>query len=190
MTHVFRVVLVNERGERVLDTLVKPQFKDIAMKGGLRQDLHRIAKAKGESIETVRARVLDLIKGKKVVGYHLPQKLADFGILNKVASVQKPGQSDVTDVKKAQPKEVPDFNSDSDSPKVRAPNQLSRDDMVQPQIAPVQAPKQVSMIQETYDCAKIFNTTMTGNQMPIGTLCDTYLNLVYKKKSGPAFAVS
>ena len=80
----------------------------------------------------MRARVLELIKGKKVVGYHLPQKLADFGILNKVASEQKPTQPEAVDVKKAQPKEVPDFNSDSDSPKVRAPNQLSRDDMAQP----------------------------------------------------------
>lgn len=44
------------------------------------------------------------------------------------------------------------------------------------------------MIEEAYDCAKIFNTTSTGNQMPIGTLCSTYLNLDHKKKSGPAFA--
>jgi len=80
----------------------------------------------------VRARVLELIKGKKVVGYHLPQKLADFGILNKVASEQKPTQQEDVDIKKAQPKEVPDFNSDSDSPKVRVPNQLSRDEIVKP----------------------------------------------------------
>lgn len=53
-----------------------------------------------------------------------------------------------------------------------------------------QEPKCVSMIEEAYDCAKIFNTTQSGNQMPIGTLCDTYLNVVYKKKNGPAFAVS
>lgn len=46
------------------------------------------------------------------------------------------------------------------------------------------------MIEEAYDCAKIFNTTQSGNQMPLGALCDTYLNVVYKKKNGPAFAVS
>ena len=51
-------------------------------------------------------------------------------------------------------------------------------------------PAAVSMIEEAYDCAKIFNTSVTGNQMPIGTLCDTYLNVIYKKKNGPAFAVS
>lgn len=51
-------------------------------------------------------------------------------------------------------------------------------------------PKLVSLIEEAYDCAKIFNTTVTGNQMPIGVLCDTYLNLVFKRGSGPGFAVS
>ena len=94
------MVLVNEKGERVLDTLIRPQYQELSLKGGLRQDLNRIAKAKAESIDDVRARVLELIKGKKVVGYHLPQKLADFGILNKVASVQKsPEKSDDKPVK-------------------------------------------------------------------------------------------
>ena len=46
------------------------------------------------------------------------------------------------------------------------------------------------MIEEAYDCAKIFNTSVSGQQMPLQSLCDTYLNLAYKKKTGPAYAVS
>lgn len=94
----------------------------MALKGGLRQDLFRVAKAKGESIDDVRARVLDLIKGKKVVGYHLPQKLADFGILNRVVSVQKSPEKPVSN-------ETKKCESDSDSPKFSVPNQIKPEEL-------------------------------------------------------------
>jgi len=153
----------------------------------MRQDLHRIAKAKAESLESVRARVLELIKGKKIVGYHLPQKLADFGILTMVAS-SSAQKSPEKPVAKAP---VQKSDSDSDSPKLRVPNKMTKAEIEAPMSKPQEKPKPaVSIIEEAYDCAKIFNTTMTGNQMPIGTLCDTYLNVIYKKKNGPAFAVS
>lgn len=121
-----RVVLVNEKGQRVLDTLIKPQYQDLALKGGMRQDLHRISKAKAETIDTVRERVLDLIKGKKVVGYHLPQKLADFGILNKVASAstkKTPEKPTAHGIAKK-------LDSDSDSP-LRMPNPITKEETQQ-----------------------------------------------------------
>jgi hypothetical protein len=34
--NVARVVLVNERGERILDTLIAPQIQDVAIKAGLK----------------------------------------------------------------------------------------------------------------------------------------------------------
>ena len=37
---------------------------------------------RAENIEAVRERVLSIIKGKKLVGYHLPQKIADLGLLS------------------------------------------------------------------------------------------------------------
>ncbi len=83
-----RVVLVNEKGQRVLDTMIKPQHQELNLKQGLRQTLNAIAEKKAEPIDKVRQRVLQLIKGKKVVGYHLPQKLADFGILYSVSSLK------------------------------------------------------------------------------------------------------
>jgi hypothetical protein len=79
--------------------------------------LNQIAKKKAQSIDEVRARVLELIKGKKVVGYHLPQKLADFGILNRISSTQKSAE---TSPEKSEAKKT---DSDSDSPKT-APNQI------------------------------------------------------------------
>lgn len=120
--------MVNEKGQRVLDTLIKPQYQDLALKGGLRHDLHRIAKAKAESIEIVRERVLDLIKGKKVVGYHLPQKLADFGILNKVASAS----TKKTPEKPVAHEIAKKIDSDSDSP-LRMPNQITKEETQQAQ---------------------------------------------------------
>jgi hypothetical protein len=47
-------VLVNEKGQRILDTLIKPQIESLALKAGLRTQLHILAKAKGETIKTVR----------------------------------------------------------------------------------------------------------------------------------------
>lgn len=34
--NIARVVLVNEQGERVLDTLILPQIEDVALKAGLK----------------------------------------------------------------------------------------------------------------------------------------------------------
>jgi len=33
-------------------------------------------------LETVSERVIDLVRGKSLVGYHLPQKMSDIGILD------------------------------------------------------------------------------------------------------------
>ena len=37
---------------------------------------------RAETIDVVRERVFRIIKGKKLVGYHLPQKMADFGLFD------------------------------------------------------------------------------------------------------------
>ena len=37
---------------------------------------------RGETLDVVRERVFKIIKGKKLVGYHLPQKMADFGLFD------------------------------------------------------------------------------------------------------------
>ena len=68
--NVFRVVLVNERGERVLDTLVAPQVKNVSVKGA-RLALLKYAELKAESYECVKGRLLKLISGKHLVGYLL-----------------------------------------------------------------------------------------------------------------------
>jgi len=80
--NLFRVVLVNECGERVLDTLVAPQVTDVAIKGGMKQALLKYAELKAESYQSVKERILSLIQGKSIVGYHLPQKMSDLGLLN------------------------------------------------------------------------------------------------------------
>ena len=76
--NIARVVIVNEDGERVLDTLVAPQTKDVAVKGGHRQAVFKFAEAKAETFETVREKVVQLIQGKKLVAYHLGMKCSDL----------------------------------------------------------------------------------------------------------------
>ena len=78
--NLFRVCLVNEQGERILDTLVQPQVPDVPCKGGSKQALLKYATLKAEKYEVVKERVKSLIKGKSLVAYHLPQKLADLGL--------------------------------------------------------------------------------------------------------------
>jgi hypothetical protein len=80
--NVSRVVLVNSKGERLLDTYIKPQHPDCLLKQGIKSSLFNYSKAKAQPIEAVRERFLAIIKGKTLVGYHLPQKIADFGLLN------------------------------------------------------------------------------------------------------------
>ena len=70
--NVARVVIVNDKGQRVLDTLVKPQLTDIALKPGVKSQMYKLSEMRAEHVEVVRERVLGLIKGKKLVGYHLP----------------------------------------------------------------------------------------------------------------------
>ena len=37
---------------------------------------------RAETLDVVKERVLRIVKGKKLVGYHLPQKMADFGLFD------------------------------------------------------------------------------------------------------------
>jgi len=106
--NLFRVCLVNEQGERVLDTLVKPQVAEVAVKGGTKQALMKYAELKAESYEAVRERVLKLIEGRSLVAYHLPQKMSDLGILK-----EKQGDQPLYDVAKI-------FNCDN-QPGVQVP---------------------------------------------------------------------
>lgn len=75
-------MLVNEKCERVIDTLVAPQVEDVACKGGMKQALLKYAELKAESYDTVKARIMNLVDGKSIVAYHLPQKMSDLGMLN------------------------------------------------------------------------------------------------------------
>ena len=82
--NIARVVIVNDKGQRVLDTLVKPQTTEIALKPGVKTQMLKLSELRAEHVDVVRERVLSLIKGKKVVGYHLPQKIADLGLMREL----------------------------------------------------------------------------------------------------------
>ena len=51
------------------------------MKTGIKSQLFKFSSMRAETIAKVRERVFKIIRGKKLVGYHLPQKMVDFGLL-------------------------------------------------------------------------------------------------------------
>ena len=69
-----------------MDTLVAPEKlpegEKIVTKEGLKTQLVKLGETKGPSLAIVKELIIDLIKDKKVVGYHLPIKLTDIGIMN------------------------------------------------------------------------------------------------------------
>ena len=53
----------------------------MTVKTGVKSQLFKFSSLRAETIEKVRERVFKIIRGKKLVGYHLPQKMVDFGLL-------------------------------------------------------------------------------------------------------------
>ena len=104
-------------------------MSDVACKGGTKTALLNYAQQKAEKLEAVRNRVIELVRGKSLVGYHLPQKMADLGLLT----------ADIGGM-------------------------------------------------PLYDVAKIFNAEESGQQTPVTTLTEKYLNLNYKKRPSPVYA--
>lgn len=51
------------------------------IKPGLKMQMLKLADKKAAPLELIRTKVLELIKGKKVVGYHLPQKMTELDML-------------------------------------------------------------------------------------------------------------
>ena len=60
------------------------------MKSGIKSQLFKFSKLQCESLDVVRQRVLRIIRGKKLVGYHLPQKMADFGLYSQEFVQEQP----------------------------------------------------------------------------------------------------
>lgn len=65
----------------MFDTLVKPENHLAQVKAGLKQQLYDLSIQRGPTLKEVKDYVIYALKGKKLVGYHLPQKLADLGLI-------------------------------------------------------------------------------------------------------------
>jgi hypothetical protein len=82
MKGVSRVVLVNMHGERVIDTYIKLYNEAPSTRKGQSMVIKQWASSKAPTIELVRKVVLNLIRGRRLVGYHVIQKLREFKILD------------------------------------------------------------------------------------------------------------
>jgi hypothetical protein len=74
-----RITLVDDKGNRVLDTLVKPELlgegEKHIVKEGLKCKIFELAQDQGAKLELVLEVIKFLIKGKPLISYHLPLKL-------------------------------------------------------------------------------------------------------------------
>ena len=76
---------MNMRGEKVLDTMIKVEDPMMIMvKPGKKQAIVEAMVKCGPAVSEVRAKVLEIIKGKRIVGYGLKAKLKDLGIEDRV----------------------------------------------------------------------------------------------------------
>ena len=68
-----------------MDTMVKVEDPMMIMiKPGKKQAIVEAMSKSGPSSEEVRTRVLEIIKGKKIIGYGIKAKLKDLGIEDRV----------------------------------------------------------------------------------------------------------
>lgn len=73
------MVVKNERGERVLDTLIKNEGPKPNI-GKQNSVMYELGQMKAPTLDRVRLYLMDLFKGRTVVGYHLLMKCDDLGI--------------------------------------------------------------------------------------------------------------
>jgi hypothetical protein len=77
-----RITIINETGERVLDTLLRTDKELLVVKQGVKSQLKKYADEKGPTLEQVKSRLLEIIRGRTLVAYHINLKLNDLGIWN------------------------------------------------------------------------------------------------------------
>ena len=70
-----RICLVNDKGERVFDTIIKPVDNMFQAKPGIKNEIMKFSKNNAPTIDEVQKKVLELIKGKILVGYSIINKL-------------------------------------------------------------------------------------------------------------------
>ena len=175
--YINRVVLVNERGDRILDTLVRPtNFPEgcqVQARDGLKSKVFQLAAELGPSLETVAEVIANIVKDKPFVGYHQTNKLTDIGYWDPAIAI-----GDKTNKKtlKESPKSTPRETS-PESPKAHNNRFKAKD---------VDLPIQNSLFANLFDTAKIFNkTTHSQIQLPIGQLCIDELNLTIPQRTYP-----
>ncbi len=66
----------------MLDTLIKIEQDAslIMIKPGKKTALFEISNARGPSLETVKAKVVEILAGRTVIGYHAKNRLVELGV--------------------------------------------------------------------------------------------------------------
>lgn len=146
-----RVVLINERGDRVLDTLVKPSkivegFR-VTTKEGIKTKIFQLAADIAPSLETVAEIIANIVKDKPFVGYHQAAKLSDMGYWNAAIAIGgKLTRENYNDFKRSDTKVIGEGQDDIRSKRGHK-NRFN----------PNEIETQHSLFTNLFDTAKIFN---------------------------------
>ena len=104
----------------MLDTLIRPQHPDLMLKSGLRRQMVERALQDAESLDTVKQRILELARGKNLVGYHLPMRLENLGLLKLKKCSDQSSENDTrseSDESQRPPQQAQPHDATSNEPK-------------------------------------------------------------------------
>ena len=183
-----RVTICGPNGERLLDTLVgeqnmPPDTVVAAPREGIRKQMLNLAQEIGPSLTDVRAVFMHFARGKSLIGYHMPLKLQDMGLLNLVVLPHTHVMQRIAIEKDK------NLSNDIIASKFDEPIKQERSVLMQR----MATPKYIGLIkfEDLYDTAKIYNrNSKTQTQIPVDILCQSELNLAYSKRGKAPYAYS
>ncbi len=79
-SNIYRIVVKNERGERILDTLIKSDDQGVIVSQE-KKAIREFSMKYGPSFEEVRDYLAEIFRGDRVlIGYHIEMILSDMGL--------------------------------------------------------------------------------------------------------------
>ncbi len=78
------MVVKNDRGERVLDTLVKADDPHLSI-GSKNRQVYLFSLQRAPTFPQVQSYLREILKDRKIVGYHTEMKMEDLGLLSELS---------------------------------------------------------------------------------------------------------
>ena len=149
-----------------------PAEEKYIAKDGIKAQLLKLAKARGPKSAEIIEAINYIIRDKKLVGYHLPMKMADFGMIGQMQQRSAEGLS-YDGMLSLVNQKFTNGAADEESKANSGPGNICLG-------------ASGLIADNMFDIAKIFNRgAACKQQIPFDLLCANELNLGYKKKCYP-----